>query len=208
MLRSFLLLALLNISLFAVHYGEVNLNSKDVEVGVAFDIGQFNENVEPDVMFVGAKFLYADKRHSDGYIPAVVDKSVDSNVTSGETISPYYELNFLMIKQIGNKGMYFGMGAKMNFTKDYFSVPLGAEFKYVIPAKDLIPMYLHGSLYFAPSVLSFKDASDYLEYRITYDVQVIENGYITLGYRGLHTNYELGDFAYNESWFIGFRVGF
>ena len=209
MLKSFLLLVMLNISVFAVHYGEVNLNNRDVEVSAKFDMGQFNYNVEPNTLFVGGKFLYADKRNSDGFIPGTIDQNLtDSNLTTGDTIDPYFELNVLMMKQIGNRGMYFGMGAKMNFTKKYFSIPLGAEFKYVIPARDLIPMFIHGSLYYAPGVLSFKDADNFLEYRISYDVEIIPNGYVTLGYRGLDTNYELGDFVYNRSWFIGFKVGF
>jgi hypothetical protein len=209
MLKKLLLVLITNISLYALHYGEVNLNNADLELSAQFDIGQFNDNVEPDTIFVGGKFFYADKKHSDGFLPSVVDgNSTDSNTTSGTDIDPYFELNVLMMKQIGNRGMYFGMGAKLNFTKNYFSVPLGVEFKYIIPAKELIPMYIHGSIYYAPGVLSFKDASDFFEYRISYDVEVIDNGFLTLGYRGIDTNYELGDFTYNQSWFIGFRVGF
>ncbi len=183
------------VSVFAMHSGEINLNDKDLELRAKFDIGQFNNSVEPHTMFIGGSFLNADSKHS----------SSDS-----ADIDPYFEVNFLMMKEVGNSGMSIGMGGKVNFTKDYSTIPLGLEFSYKIPATELIPMYLNGSLYYAPSVLSFSDADNYLEYRISYDVEVITNGLITVGYRSMDTNFEdvRGDFNYNESWYVGFKIGF
>ncbi|MFK5938194.1 MAG: YfaZ family outer membrane protein [Sulfurimonas sp.] len=193
MLKKISIIAFLAVSAFAMHSGEININDKDLEISARLDMGQFNDNIEPNTMFLGGKFLNADR-----------DNSSD-NPTS---LDPYYEVNFLMMREIGNKGMSMGMGAKINHTKNYTTVPLGLEFSYKIPATDLIPMYLNGSLYYAPSVLSFSNAADFLEYRISYEIEVIENGRIILGYRNLDTDYEARNLNYNSSLYFGFKIGF
>ena len=193
MLKKISIIAFCAVSAFAMHTGEININDKDLEVSAKFDLGQFNEAVEPDTMFVGGKFINADDEHSS-------DNNVD--------LDPYFEVNFLMMREVGDLGMSVGMGAKLNYTKDYSSLPLGLEFAYKIPAPELIPMKLNGSLYYAPSVLSFSDADNFLEYRISYDIEVIKNGSVTIGYRDINTNYEAGDLNYNSSWYAGFKIGF
>lgn len=195
MLKKITIMAACVASAFAMHTGELNINDSDVEVSAKFDVGQFNENVEPDTMFIGGKFLHADKKHSS-------EENID--------IDPYFELNFLMQRELAQSGINLGLGMKINYTKDYSTLPLGLEFAYTIPAVDLIPMHLHGALYYAPHVLAFSDAEDFLEYRIGYDVEVIKNGSITIGYRSLDTNYDnlTGDYSYNQSWYLGFKIGF
>ena len=195
MLKKISIIAFLAVSAFAMHSGEININDKDLELSARLDMGQFNDNIEPDTMFVGGRFLNADR---------------DNSSDNPSSLDPYYEVNFLMMREIGNKGMRMGMGAKVNHTKNYTTIPLGLEFSYKIPAPDLIPMYLNGSLYYAPSVLSFSDADDFLEYRISYDVEVIENGFVTVGYRNIDTDYDVanGTLNYNSSFYIGFKIGF
>ena len=193
MLKKIAFIALCTVSLFAMHTGELNINETDLEVSSKFDIGQFNHNVEPDTMFLGAKFLNADKKHSSN---------------RNRNLDPYFEMNFLMQRAVGNSGVALGMGMKLNYTKNYTALPLGLEFSYLIPAKSLVPMYLVGSLYYAPKSLAFNDAKNYLEYRIGYDIEIIDNGRIAIGYRNLETNYEMMDFTYNRSWYVGFKIGF
>ena len=196
MLKKTTLIALCAASAFAMHSGEININNKDLEIGAKFDLGQFNTAVEPDTMFVGGKFINADGDHSS---PKISD------------LDPYFELNFLMMQAVGNKGMSIGMGVKAALAESYAAVPLGLEFAYKIPVVDFVPMSLNGSLYYAPSVLSMSDADGYLEYRLSYDVEVIKNGLITIGYRNIDTNYDSGhggDFTYNESFYVGFKIGF
>ena len=201
MLKKITLLSATALTAFAMHTGEININNKDLEIGAQFDMGQFNDAVEPNTIFVGAKFLNADEKHSDN---------------DNTDLKPYFEGNFLMMRPIGDKGMRIGMGAKVAFTKDYMTVPLGLQFAYKIPANDFVPMSLNGELYYAPSVLSFIDADSYLEYRLSYDIEIIDQGSITLGYRSLDTNYKAnkgyaatgGDFTYNSYWYVGFKIGF
>lgn len=192
------------VSAFALHNAELNINDKDLEIGAKFDVGQFNDAVEPETMFLGAKFLSADTTHSTDNIG---------------TITPYIEGNFLIMREVGTLGMSFGMGAKLNYAKveetDFAALPLGVEFAYKIPAPQLVPMSLQGSLYYAPQVLSFSNAKDYLEYRIHYDIDLIKNAGITVGYRSLNTTFKdvigsenKNSINYNASWYFGFKVKF
>lgn len=200
MLRKIILLTATAMSAFALHTAEININDRDLELSAKLDMGQFNDSVEPNTIFVGGKFLSGQKENS----------SVESTGENLVKIDPYFEANFLMKKAIGDMGMSFGMGAKLNYTKDFSSLPLGLEFEYIIPAKKLIPMYVYGSVYYAPSALSFSDAKDFLEYRIAYDIELIENGRVTIGYRNINTNYDtaLGNVVYNESFYLGFKFAF
>ncbi len=190
------MMALCAVSAFAMHSAEININDADLEIAAKLDMGQFNQNVEPDTVFLGGKFFNADAKHSS-----------DRNAK----IDPYAEVNFLMQKEIGNSGMRFGLGVKLNYTKNYSTAPLGLEFRYTIPAPKLIPMHVSGEVYYAPSALAFSDADNFLEYRISYDVEIINNGAVTVGFRDLETNYDSaagGDFTYNKSWFAGFKFSF
>ena len=193
MLKKLGLMSVCAASAFALHTAEININDKDLEVSGQFDMGQFIDAVEPDTMFVGATFLNADAENSDN---------------DNADIDPYFEASFLMMKDMGDSGFRLGLGGKLNYTKDFSSLPLGVEASYKIPADKLIPMYINAEVYYAPSVLSFSDADSYFETRVSFDAEVIDNGKISVGYRKMDTNYESADFTYNDSWFIGFKFSF
>jgi len=161
MLKKIIIIAVLAISAFANHSVELNLNEKDLEVAGKMDLGQFDFAVEPNTTFFGAKFLKADKGHSS-----------NTNVY----LDPYYELNFLMMREINNSGIKVGMGVKLNYTNKFSTLPLGLEMGYQIPSSKVIPIYLNGEFYYAPQVLSFHDANGFLEYRVSVDIELIENG--------------------------------
>ncbi len=195
MLRKIALICLITVSVFAMHRAEVNINDTDLELGIGLDIGQFNTNVEPDTMFLGVKILNADNTHSS---------------SSGYKNDPYYEMSFLMKRAVSNNGLSFGMGVKANYTKDFASMPLGLEATYKIPAKGIVPMYLNADVYYGPKVLSFGHADRFYEYRVNYDIELIENGRVTVGYRSVNTNYDDGrkDYIYNKSFYFGFKFLF
>ena len=192
MLKKLGLFAILTSSLFAMHSAELNINDADLELSTRFDVGQFNENVEPDTTFVGLKFLNADSKNSSNKFFA---------------IEPYYEANFLTSRAVEGSGLRVGMGIKVNYTKKYTAVPLGLEVQYTL-FKKTVPMYLNASAYYAPASLSFADADSFLEYRVSYDIEIIKNGHISLGYRNIDTNYNGYTFTYNRSWYSGFRFSF
>jgi hypothetical protein len=206
MLKKLFMVALFATSLFAMHTAQININDKDLEVGAKFDIGQFNTAVEPNTTFVGVKFLNPHEDNSD-----LAD---NSSVAAGKTLDSYGEVNFLLMRNVGNQGFSFGMGLKLNYTEEFMALPIGFEVGYKIPDLDIVPMSLHGSLYYAPQVLSFLDAKNFLEYRINFDIELIKNGFITLGYRNMDTKYfdssatKLGNLNYNSSFFFGFKVAF
>jgi len=200
MLKKIALLTATAISAFALHMAELNINDKDLEIGATFDMGQFNDNVEPNTMFIGAKFFNPDVSHSSDPLAKV---------------DPYYEANFLMMREIGDNGMSIGLGLKLNYLtindESFSALPLGVAFAYALPLPDLVPMSIAGSLYYAPEVLCLSSTgNNYLEYKIHYDVELIENAGITLGYRTINASYTntLGDLNYNSSWYFGFKVKF
>lgn len=197
MLKKLGLLTLSSVAAFAMHTAEININNQDLELVGKLDVGQINRSVEPGTMFVGLKLLNGHEDHSS-----------EENIENGS----YLDLNFLMMNKSPIKGLSIGLGVKLNysdsFDKDYVSVPLGIELKYKLPATNLIPLYLGGNAYYAPSVLSMSDAEDFLEYRAYFDLEVIRSGSLTLGYRYIETNYSKVEYTYNKSAYIGFKFAF
>ncbi|MCW8896113.1 MAG: YfaZ family protein [Sulfurimonas sp.] len=192
MLKKFGLIAASAVSVFAMHSAEINVNNSDLELGVKFDVGQFDDAVEPETMFFGAKYINADEKHSDF-----------------SNIDDYQELNFLMQREV-DSGFTLGLGVKLNHTKNFVSVPLGVEASYKLPANIQIPFYINGSLYYAPEVLSYDNADGFSEFRISLDAEVIENGRVTVGYRSLETDYDntRRHDKYNSSVYLGFKFAF
>ena len=196
MLKKLSLVAVSAVSAFAMHSAEININNKDLELSAKMDVGQFNYNVEPSTMFIGAKYLNADEDNSD--------------INSG--IEAYYELNFLMQQEINNSGLSIGMGVKANHTENFTSIPLGLEASYELPKSTFVPISIGASVYYAPEVLAMEDAKNFLEYRAGVDVEVIKNGRIIFGVRVLDTNYEINNKTknvnYNKSAYMGFKFSF
>lgn len=197
MLKKIGLLALCGVSAFAMHTVELNINDKDLEFGAKVDMGQFNEATDPDTVFLGAKLLHGSKENSEAS-------------ASGD-LNDYYEVNFLMQRKVKETDLVIGLGVKFNGAKNFNSFPLGAEASYKLPFGNKMPLFVNGSVYYAPEVLSLQDAKNFLEYRVGLDLEVIKNGSVTVGYRKLDTNYledKGGDFNYNKSVYIGFKFAF
>ena len=204
MLKKLGLISIMTVSAFAMHGVDININDKDLEFGANLDMGQFIYTVEPNTVFIGARYLKGNEEHSD--------------FTSNN--NAYYEANFLMQKALTGSNMTIGLGVKVNHTKadfgtrnpDFTSIPLGIELGYKLPFGTPVPFYLGGKLYYAPEILCMNDAKNFLEYRINLDVEVIPNGRITVGYRNIDTNYDLSGTTmntnYNRSAYVGFKFQF
>lgn len=191
------LLTLCAASAFAMHNVELNINDKDLEFGARVDMGQFNDTVEPDSVFLGAKILHGSEDNSE--------------FTSSSDMQDYIEANFLMQRKVEATDLVIGLGVKVNATKNFSSVPLGLEASYRLAFSDKFPLYLRGAIYYAPEVLAMQDAKNFLEYRAALDLEVIKNASVTLGYRSLDTNYDTnkgGDVNYNKSVYVGFKFAF
>ncbi len=202
MLKKLSLLSLSAVGALAMHTFEINVNDKDLGLSLKLDMGQFGNNVEPGTTFVGAKFLKASDDHSD--------------IENGTDIKPFYEINFLKTKSIGDAGLSLGLGVKVNYNAlgdaKFISIPLGLEGIYQVPKSDIIPITINASVYYAPEVLTIEDANSFLEYGVNVRFEVIENGLIVLGYRNINTDYKIDniktDVNYNHSGYLGFKFAF
>ncbi len=189
------------VSAFAMHSAEININEKDLEISTKFDLGQFNETVEPDTTFVGFKYLNGSDDYSE-------DENGDPVDVSG-----YVELNFLMKREVQNSGITLGIGVKANYTKVdevFITLPLGLELGYNIPVS--IPMTVGASVYYAPESLAITNADNYLEYRLEGSVELIERAAMVVGYRHLEMTFNVDgntyDIIYNDAAYFGFRFDF
>ena len=183
-------------TLFAFHSAEVNINNKDFELKLDFDVGQFNESVMPDSLFFGIGYMNVDASHSDFADP---EELVNAS--------------FLMQRPIGSSSSFLlGMGVRYIFSKqgesDFSALALGLQGRYLLPLHLSIPIYMAADFYYSPEVLSFMDAKNYVAYRVFGDVEIIERGHIVCGYRNIDLNYDRVDMNYNASWYLGFRFQF
>lgn len=203
MLKKILYLVLGSVSLFAVHTVELNINDVDLEAGVKLDIGQYNQNVEPDTTFIGVTYLSANEEYS---------KLSDGNKIS--ELGEYFNVNFLIRQEIQN-GLYIGLGVKAVFASidkpdvgTFTAIPLGVESEYLLPVTNVIPILFKAQVYYAPASLSLSDSKSYLEYRLGLDFEVIQRGSLYIGFRNIETNYKVSDYVYNRASYFGFKFAF
>jgi len=199
MLKKLGLITLSAVSAFAMHSAEININDKDLEVSAKFDLGQFNDTIEPDTTFAGITYLKGSEDNSD-----------DDLDTSG-----YLEANFLMKREVQDSGITFGIGVKANYTSvdvggddlHFITIPLGLEVGYIVPTQ--MPIHIAAKAYYAPESLSISDADSFMEYRLDATIEMIERGSIVIGYRNLDLDFDNSSSVnYNSSAYFGFRFEF
>ena len=109
----------------------------------------------------------------------------------------------------GVEGLTLAFGLKGVFASDFLAFPLMAKATYELPLKDSIPTTsLSLNLAYAPSVLSFRDADNYSDFRVEADMEVISNIHIFTGYRNISTNYNNNDKTFNNSFYGGLKLSF
>ncbi len=195
MLKKLLLSLALGTSLLAMHDASLNLNNDDIEVKGNIDLGELNQSDYPDTYFLTLGFLDVDNK---------------------ESTDPLLSAGFMLRQDItGAQGLKFGIGMTGVYTKvaneSYAAVPINAELAYTLPIDFAMPVILSGRLAYAPSVLSFKDADRYFEGRAELGLQIVEQGTLFIGYRKITTDFEDnrgGDYTYNDTGYIGFKVRF
>jgi len=195
MIKKTILSIMLSSSVFAAHQVEANVNSRDVGGEIRLDMGRMGNAMSNT--YIGARFLNGDNKNS---------KTIVST-------DPLMEVSFLVMRPVqGVPGLKFGLGIKGEYTKfdgnNYAAVPLGAEAELRLPLNTPFPFYLGGALYYAPTVLAFKDADSYLETRVHLDVEPINNGRLEVGYRNIDTDVKNANVTYNDSWYFGMRLDF
>jgi hypothetical protein len=163
----------------------LNVNSDDVEVS-----GSLNLN---SMIGYGNGIDYV---VSGEYIHTETDDMFKVGFSASSTLS-------------GAEGLILTLGIESVFMEDYFAMPLFGQAKLRLPLDEPIPAtFLIARVDYAPSVLSFIDADNYLEYRFEADMEVIPNIHIYGGYRNIETNYETYDHTLNDNWYGGLKIGF
>ena len=200
MMKKIILVTLIGTSAFAAHQVEFNLNDKEVEGQVLFDLSKFGVPLEG--AYAGARILNGDERNSDKI----------------EDITPLKEVLFKVMRPMESvAGLSLGLGIKGEYTKfdgaSYAAIPLGLEADMKLPLATPFPLHVGGALYYAPSELVFHDGVKYLEVRTYLDAEVIHNGHIEVGYRNidpdLKTHYvKSNTVTYNEAFYCGLRLDF
>jgi hypothetical protein len=196
MFKKALLLTLTSLSAMAMHTAELNINNKDVEATIKFDMGQFNTALQPASYYLGAGVLSGGKEHSN---------ADDTDILA--------EVNFLVQSPLHSiNGLTFGLGLKFNRTEvaseTFMSLPLGVEASYRFYPLDTLPLKIGAAFYYAPSPLAFENAEKYQEERVYLDIELIQYGALTIGYRNIDTDFEQGDMNYNDSVYAGFKFMF
>ena len=199
MLKKLTILSLCAASAMAVHIGELNINNTDVEAELRFDMGQFNTMLDPDTTYIGVRYMRGSEEHSDDAL------TEDKNLL---------EVNYLMQRPVdAHDALTLGIGIKVDHTTagdlDFLAASLGIEAEYRLPTA--VPLYIGGAFYYSPEVLSFMDARHYVEGTAHVDIEVIERGRVTLGYRNIETEYDVsgdGDVSFNKSFYGGFKFAF
>jgi len=200
MLKKLIILVALTGSLFAMHEAELNLNDYDVEAKLDFDMGQFNNSVNPDTVFLGARYLRASHQHSEEW------QTKDENL---------YDVHFFVQQRLNKlRALTLGLGAKLVYTsvegEELTALPIGVLADYELPLGLPVPFIIGGSFYYAPHVLTWQDGKNYTEYDAHLDIQVIDRAAITGGYRKIDTDFDVsgGNVVFNEAWFVGVKFRF
>ena len=200
MMKKIILGTLIGTSAFAAHQVAFNLNDKEVEGQVLFDLSKMGVPLEG--AYAGTRILNGDERNSDKI----------------EDISPLKEVSFKIMRPVESvEGLSLGLGIKGEYTKfdgeRYAAIPLGLEADMKLPLATPFPLHGGGALYYAPSDLVFHDGEKYLEVRIYLDAELLHNGHIEVGYRNIDPDLKThsiksNNVTYNEAFYCGLRLDF
>ncbi|PHM17692.1 MAG: hypothetical protein CJD30_05570 [Sulfuricurvum sp. PD_MW2] len=195
MLKKIILLCVISASSFAANQISVNVNDKDVGGEVRLDMGRMGNAMSN--AYIGARFVNGDNNNSH---------------TIGDP-KPLMEVSAMVMGHVQRvPGLKLGLGIKTEYTKidgqGYAAVPLGVEAELQLPTHTLIPFYLNGAFYYAPSALAFKEGKRYTESRIGLDMEPIQNARIGVGYRMIDTDLKTRNVTYNDAWYFAVRLDF
>ena len=115
----------------------------------------------------------------------------------------------------GVEGVEITLGAKFMWAEvgneDFTSLPFLAKVRYSLPPLmyNIPPVAFEGKILYAPKVLSFGDSESYSEFRVSADMEVIENVRLYAGYRNIHTGYkDIKNDLFNTSFYGGLKFSY
>lgn len=162
----------------------LNINDEDIEMTASIDLNALTYYSDSTSYSLDASYL-----HTDG----------DDLVTVGVSAESTFQ---------GVQGLALGLGIKSVFADDFVAIPFFAKAKYTLPFYSMPTTSLATSLAYAPSVLSFSDAESYTEFRVEANMEVINNVHLFGGYRNIHTEYDISDYTFNNSFYGGLKLSF
>jgi len=113
----------------------------------------------------------------------------------------------------GAEGVELTFGAKFMWAevgdKDFTALPLMAKIRYDFPPLmyNIPPVGVEVKGLYAPGALAFGNSEKYSEFRISTDIEMIENVKIYTGYRNIHTGYGADkEHLFNNSFYGGLKI--
>jgi hypothetical protein len=181
-----LALILLSLELFSAQKASLglNINTDDLEIEGRSTLGYDTRNPVLRNFFVDANFINAD----DTLVG--IGLFVENSPTNFQNVSFIIGLRSIFTDHDGSDftALPILLGAKARmYLGDFPKSNFGIKFAY------------------APTPLTFQDADAYFEYRLEFDMMIINNVNVYVGYRNIDTNYESHDFNYNDSMYVGFK---
>ncbi len=181
-----LLLLLINLNIFAIDKASLglNINPNDLEVEGRSTLAFANDDPTFRNFYINGNFINSD-----------------------ETL---FGLGFFVENAPTNyQNISFAIGLRTIFSDykndSFVAIPIMVGAKARMYLGDLPKSHLGFKFAYAPSPLTFQDASSYTEYRIEVDMSIIDNVNLYLGYRSIDTNYKKIDLSYNSSAYLGFK---
>jgi len=163
----------------------LDINSEDVEVLASINLEGLNYYTDGTTYLVDLSYLRTEN---------------DNLATIGISAKS-------MLQGIEELSLAFGF--KAAFAENFLAFPLYAKAMYKLPLQNQIPpTTLNTSFAYAPSVLSFRDAQSYTEFRLEADMEVISNIHIFTGFRHINTDYEKENKTLNNSFYGGLKLSF
>jgi len=185
-------LLVLMVGLSAEEVLELNINNEDVEFRVAHElqIGQTDDSH----YYIGAFFMNSNDKNK-GY-----DNRDDDKLYGAD----FFLQNRVVNTQIGlNAKLGVKVVAHDQGDDSFLATPLGGGLDLNMEFENFPPTTISAEYYYAPKVLTFMDASAYTEFRLQWKVEIVKNGEILVGYRGIGTDYNGYDLPYNTSLYAG-----
>ncbi len=175
----------LSTTLHAENSVGIDINSEDVEVMSSINLNSLTDYANGTTYILDINYL-----HTDG------DNMTHIGFSGQNTLQ-------------GIEGLTLAFGLKAVLASDFMAFPLMAKGVYTLPLIDSIPTTsLALSVAYAPSVLSFRDAQSYTDFRLEADMEVISNVHVFAGYRNIQTEYDTIDKTFNNSFFAGIKLSF
>ena len=113
----------------------------------------------------------------------------------------------------GSDGVELTFGAKFIWAevgdKDFTSLPLMVKVRYNFPPLmfNIPPVAVEAKALYAPNTLSFGDSKRYAEYRLSADIEMIENVKVYAGYRNIHATYtNISRDLFDNSFYAGLKM--